>query len=169
MMVPLLDEDYANTNDKEEKICLICMDPARNLIEEVNIIYNMPFLIKNCDCLCHIHYSCLEKWIKSNSVCPICRKAIISEQLLAENITTLYIEDNSQYQVQCQVQRSQVQRSQGQESQVQIPNGLQMNDIQLPNQQIVYVVPNKAVTCMQTLFLIVSFFVAISLLNYFLM
>ena len=40
MMVPLLDEDYANTNDKEEKICLICMDPARNLIEEVNIIKN---------------------------------------------------------------------------------------------------------------------------------
>ena len=160
MMVPLLDEDYANTNDKEEKICLICMDPARNLIEEVNIIYNMPFLIKNCDCLCHIHYSCLEKWIKSNSVCPICRKAIISEQLLAENITTLYIEDNSQYQVQ---------RSQVQESQAQMNNGLQMNDIQMPNQQIIYVVPNKAVTCMQTLFLIVSFFVAISLLNYFLM
>jgi hypothetical protein len=143
-MVPLLDEDYANI---EEKICLICMDPARNLIEEVNIIYNMPFLIKNCDCLCNIHYSCLEKWIKSNSICPICRKAIISEQLLAENITTVYI-DQEQYQVQ----ESQVQRSQAEN-----------------NPQIVYVVPNKAATCMQTLFLIVCIFVAISLLNYFLM
>jgi hypothetical protein len=135
MMVPLLDEDYANI---EEKICLIYMDPARNLIEEVNIIYNMPFLIKNCDCLCNIHYSCLEKWIKSNSICPICRKAIISEQLLAENITTVYID---------QEQRSQAEN----------------------NPQIVYVVPNKAATCMQTLFLIVCIFVAISLLNYFLM
>lgn len=146
MMVPLLDEDYAN---KEEKICLICMDPARNLIEEVNIIYNMPFLIKNCDCLCNIHYSCLEKWIKSNSICPICRKAIISEQLLAENITTVYIDH-----VQYPVERSQIQMN---------------NDVQLSNPQIVYVVPNKAATCMQTLFLIVCIFVVISLLNYFLM
>ena len=152
MMIPFLKEEEHDHQDNtslgtEEKICLICMDPSRNLIEEVNIIYNMPFLIKNCDCLCNIHYSCLEKWIKSNSICPICRKAIISEKLLAENITTIYIDDEM------------------------INDGVQnTNDVamQTPSQQIVYVTPNKAVTCLQTLFLIVFMFITILFMNYFL-
>lgn len=156
MMIPFLEEEEEDKHyhdnrslGEEEKQCLICMDPSRNLIEEVNIIYNMPFLIKNCDCLCNIHYSCLEKWIKSNSICPICRKAIINEKLLAENITTI---DNEMINHEAQYTNDRAQYT---------------NDV-APNHQIVYVVPNKAITCIKTLFLIVFMFITIIFMNYFL-
>jgi hypothetical protein len=149
MMVP--DTEEVN---KEDKTCLICMDTTRNLIEEVNVIYNMPFLIKNCDCLCNIHYSCLEKWIKNNSVCPICRKAIISEKLLSENITTVYIYEDDVPMIHDDMQN--------------LIQTQTYSSTQTPNQQIIYVVPNKATVCIQTIFLILFIFVLISLTNYFL-
>ena len=119
----------------------------------------MPFLIKNCDCLCNIHYSCLEKWIKNNSVCPICRKAIISEKLLSENITTVYIYEDDVPMIHDDMQNL---------IQTQTHGPHTHSGPQPLGQQIIYVVPNKATVCIQTIFLILFIFVLISLTNYFL-
>ena len=72
---------FSINNYDSQKQCLICLQgPEQSLnniiIDDVKLINEMHFLIKECSCECYSHHSCIEKWIESNSVCPICRGPI---------------------------------------------------------------------------------------------
>ena len=69
----------ANTNTN---INIHTNNDANTNTEFVNSIIEIPFLIKECNCIFNVHYTCLEKWLKSNSVCPICRQPIMNENQL---------------------------------------------------------------------------------------
>jgi hypothetical protein len=67
------------TNDaiiSTNNLCIICLQNVSLCKDEVTLMNDMHFLIKNCDCVCYSHHKCIETWIKTNSVCPICRKPI---------------------------------------------------------------------------------------------
>jgi len=73
------DNDNDNDNDKENQ-CLICLQgPIQSnniIIDDVRLMNEMHFLIKECKCECYSHHNCIEQWIKNNSVCPICKGPI---------------------------------------------------------------------------------------------
>ena len=73
------DNDIDILNDKEIQ-CLICLQgPLQSnniIIDDVKLINEMHFLIKECKCECYSHHKCIEKWIQNNSVCPICKGPI---------------------------------------------------------------------------------------------
>ena len=74
----------SNHNDKDndtEKQCIICLQGPEqssnnSIIDDVKLMNEMHFLIKNCKCECYSHHNCIEQWIKNNSVCPICKGPI---------------------------------------------------------------------------------------------
>ncbi len=57
--------------------CIICLDktPIQDK-DHITLMNEMHFLIKKCDCLCYAHHKCLEKWMSTNAVCPICKREI---------------------------------------------------------------------------------------------
>jgi hypothetical protein len=62
---------------EKDKQCIICLEHSPlSLNDHVTLLNNMHFLIKYCDCLCYAHHKCIEKWIATNAVCPICKKII---------------------------------------------------------------------------------------------
>ena len=69
-----------NSKDKynchDSLICSICSD---NVLQNDDI-----YKCKNCDNI--IHYSCMNNWIRYNSICPLCRFDI------KEEITDTFIE-----------------------------------------------------------------------------
>ena len=71
--------DNYNYNDTENQ-CLICLQgPLQSnniIIDDVKLMNEMHFLIKECKCECYSHHNCIEQWIKNNSVCPICKGPI---------------------------------------------------------------------------------------------
>lgn len=73
------DNDIDILNDKENQ-CLICLQgPVQSnniIIDDVKLINEMHFLIKECKCECYSHHKCIEIWIQNNSVCPICKGPI---------------------------------------------------------------------------------------------
>jgi hypothetical protein len=74
------DNDIDNNNDTEKQ-CIICLQgPEQSInniiIDDVKLMNEMHFLIKECKCECYSHHNCIEKWIKNNSVCPICKGPI---------------------------------------------------------------------------------------------
>ena len=76
------DNYHYNYNDNDtEKQCIICLQgPEQSsnniIIDDVKLINEMHFLIKECKCECYSHHNCIEQWIKNNSVCPICKGPI---------------------------------------------------------------------------------------------
>jgi hypothetical protein len=46
------------------------------IIDDIKLMNEMHFLIKECKCECYSHHNCIEQWIKNNSVCPICKGPI---------------------------------------------------------------------------------------------
>ena len=75
-----IDNYNYNYNDTEKQ-CIICLQgPEQSLnniiIDDVKLINEMHFLIKDCKCECYSHHNCIEQWIKNNSVCPICKGPI---------------------------------------------------------------------------------------------
>ena len=72
--------DIVNDFDVDNKQCLICLQgpiQSNNIImDDVKLINEMHFLIKECKCECYSHHTCIEQWIKNNSVCPICKGPI---------------------------------------------------------------------------------------------
>ena len=55
--------------------CIICLDDNADTDEIVNI--NLLNLFKKkCSCECFVHSTCLQKWIESTPICPICRKPL---------------------------------------------------------------------------------------------
>ena len=75
-------ESKHNDNNKDtEKQCIICLQGPEqssnnSIIDDVKLMNEMHFLIKNCKCECYSHHNCIEQWIKNNSVCPICKGPI---------------------------------------------------------------------------------------------
>ena len=77
-------EDITTNDNNDNNNCLICLEGTiieikdnNHLINENTIMVNsVPFLTKTCICDYHVHYKCIEKWIESNSICPICRNQI---------------------------------------------------------------------------------------------
>ena len=71
--------DKHNDIDTENQ-CLICLQgPVQSnniIIDDVKLINEMHFLIKECKCECYSHHKCIEIWIQNNSVCPICKGPI---------------------------------------------------------------------------------------------
>jgi hypothetical protein len=66
-----------------DKQCIICLEKTPiNDKDHITLMNEMHFLIKKCECLCNAHHTCLEKWIGTNPVCPIC-KGEISFPLMA--------------------------------------------------------------------------------------
>ena len=55
------------------KQCIICWLPPR-CNENVKCMKEFTFYISECECNALIHSGCLQKWIETNSSCPICRK-----------------------------------------------------------------------------------------------
>ena len=85
-------------NDKENQ-CLICFQgPIQSnniIIDDVRLMNEMHFLIKKCNCECYSHHKCIEQWIESNSVCPICKgpvsfpKSGIKEEIIQMPINVI--------------------------------------------------------------------------------
>jgi hypothetical protein len=97
-----IDLDQNNDNDTDllidsKKQCLICLQgPIRSnniIMDDVKLINQMHFLIKECKCECYSHHKCIEQWIDNNSICPICRgpisfpKSGIKEEIIQMPIT----------------------------------------------------------------------------------
>jgi len=79
-----INDNNDNNDNNMNNNCLICLEGTiieikdnNKLINENTIMVNsVPFLTKTCICDYPVHYKCIEKWIESNSVCPICRNPI---------------------------------------------------------------------------------------------
>uniref|UniRef100_A0A6C0IHF6 RING-type domain-containing protein n=1 Tax=viral metagenome TaxID=1070528 RepID=A0A6C0IHF6_9ZZZZ len=68
---------YNTFSEETINQCIICLNNSvvcNN--DEVTLMNNMHFLQKQCECVCYAHHKCIETWINTNSVCPICRKPI---------------------------------------------------------------------------------------------
>ena len=76
---PVIIEGDKQSGDKQsgDKQCIICLETNTiNKNDTVTLINEMHFLIKGCDCICYAHHKCIEKWIATNAVCPICKRII---------------------------------------------------------------------------------------------
>jgi hypothetical protein len=76
-----------NDNDQDivEQQCLICLQSSSNSKDEIKSITEMHFLKKKCNCICYSHHKCIETWIETNSVCPICKKPLFFPQNKVED------------------------------------------------------------------------------------
>lgn len=74
-------DDIDDVDNDTEKQCIICLQgPAQSstniIVDDVKLMNEMHFLIKECKCECYSHHNCIEQWIQNNSVCPICKGPI---------------------------------------------------------------------------------------------
>ena len=69
-----------NNKDTIEQQCLICLQNSSNYNDEIKSVHEMHFLKKTCNCICYSHHKCIETWIVTNSVCPICKKPLLFPQ-----------------------------------------------------------------------------------------
>ena len=70
----LVNMDPDTDSDKQ---CIICLEKTPiNTKDHITLMNEMHFLIIKCDCLCYAHHKCLEKWMSTNAVCPICKRDI---------------------------------------------------------------------------------------------
>ena len=108
---PVIIEGDKQSGDKQSgnKQCIICLETNTiNKNDTVTLINEMHFLIKGCDCICYAHHKCIEKWIATNAVCPICKR-IISFPFVALKNKECVIEIP---QGQLQVEQGQVEQGQ---------------------------------------------------------
>jgi hypothetical protein len=81
-----------------ENQCLICLQNSSNPKDEIKSINEMHFLKKTCNCICYSHHKCIETWIETNAVCPICKKPLLFPETKSKSIkneTALDISINS--------------------------------------------------------------------------
>ena len=101
----------ANNTNNANNDCLICLEGTiieikdnNHLINENTIMVNsVPFLTKTCICDYPVHYKCIEKWIESNSICPICRNPIsnvLNNKIILKRNTELQCRQQYQQQEQ---------------------------------------------------------------------
>lgn len=73
MLLQVLDSENQLNN-----LCIICCGEDD---EEDDVISSVVTL--SCDCVNKYHLECLQKWLKVNSVCPICKNQVEQEPLYA--------------------------------------------------------------------------------------
>jgi len=83
--------------------CLICLNNSSNTKDEIKQINDMHFLKKPCKCICYSHHKCIESWIATNSVCPICKGPLLFPKTTPEldkneTIIDISIIDNHEMQ-----------------------------------------------------------------------
>lgn len=61
--------------DESNKECIICWLPSSK-DTPVKCMKEYSFYVSNCKCNVFFHDTCLNKWLKTYSSCPICRKKI---------------------------------------------------------------------------------------------
>lgn len=87
---------FNNVLDTEKEIqCIICLEQTPSLLNEndnVTLLNDMHFLTKECECLCYAHHKCIEKWITTNAVCPICKKTLAFPRMTVKNHNAVIIE-----------------------------------------------------------------------------
>jgi len=82
-------------------ICPICLEDI--VIDTINInISNIDGQtikqIELCNCINKIHTECLEKWLKINSSCPLCRKVFHQTNNLINNNNDFNNNQNIEYE-----------------------------------------------------------------------
>jgi len=83
---------------EKNKQCIICLEQTPILLSQndnVTLLNDMHFLIKECECLCYAHHKCIEKWIATNAVCPICKKIVSFPVMTLSNKAVLVDLPNS--------------------------------------------------------------------------
>ena len=104
---------------EKDKQCIICLEHSPlSLNDHVTLLNNMHFLIKYCDCLCYAHHKCIEKWIATNAVCPICKKIISFPLTGLKNEADLSIDIPLSNSQQSNSQQSNSQQSNSQQSNI---------------------------------------------------
>lgn len=56
--------------------CIICLDDNADDTDEIVNINLLDLFKKKCSCDCFVHSTCMQKWIESTPICPICRKPL---------------------------------------------------------------------------------------------
>ena len=69
------DKSIYNTQPQYDD-CFVCMETIVNNQKTIKL-KNQIFYLKQCQCDGNIHQECLDKWLQTNSVCPICRSNMI--------------------------------------------------------------------------------------------
>jgi hypothetical protein len=96
-----------------DKQCIICLEKTPiNGKDHITLMNEMHFLIKKCECLCNAHHTCLEKWIGTNPVCPICKGEISFPLMAMKNkhvIIDLQGMQSNDMQMQMQMQNNEMQ------------------------------------------------------------
>lgn len=77
--------------------CIICLDDAADTDEIVNI-NTLDLFKKKCTCECFVHSHCLQKWIKSTPICPICRKSLANVKKITTSNSSAASSDASSSQ-----------------------------------------------------------------------
>lgn len=81
----LQDEKKECQESNELKECFICLD-TNDVYQTTIELKNQLIYIKTCSCDGFIHNSCLIRWFKLHSSCPICRTQMMSIPTFAEKI-----------------------------------------------------------------------------------
>lgn len=104
-------EDITTNDNNDNNNCLICLegtiieikDNNQSINENTIMVNSVPFLTKTCICDYPVHYKCIEKWIESNSICPICRNPIsnvLNNKMVLKRYTDLQCRQQYQQQEQ---------------------------------------------------------------------
>jgi len=75
--------------------CIICLDDAADTDEIVNI-NTLDLFKKKCSCDCFVHSHCMQKWIESTPICPICRKPLEHVKKTTKSASPAASADSSQ-------------------------------------------------------------------------
>ena len=65
--------------------CFVCLDAKPINKDSVTLLNDMVLFIKECDCKCYSHTTCIKKWIEIKSVCPICNHIILYPIICVDN------------------------------------------------------------------------------------
>ena len=70
--------------------CIICLSNENNL-KEINTLN----IFKSCSCVYDVHENCILEWIKTNPLCPICKKFLTNNIIndISININDTLIDD----------------------------------------------------------------------------
>ena len=70
-------DDNEEINKNENQIeCFVCYEFKTERREKPIKLYSQNYYVKKCICDGFIHKECLDKWVKQNGTCPICRNNI---------------------------------------------------------------------------------------------
>ena len=80
--------DTKLSDNKVEEPCLICLQGS-TIVDKIKSISEMQFLKKTCNCICYSHHKCIETWIETKSVCPICKNPLLFPQNKLETVINI--------------------------------------------------------------------------------